>query len=208
MLNTFKLDTAEVSSINPTQQQLSRCTSTDNNRIIPHAQKVTVLQSNALLTGMQRLLVTKKKVTVGFPLSKQWPRSTANSSVGISTSLSSLSAVNCWHRLRPRLATVIMFCLNDIKLACEATHPANRKYMKPHCLFCKISGICLLLLYIFSVYRSLYCCAIFPCHLLQSIFNRYVSSVGRDLRNCTVTTTTKGMTILGSVRIYIAKSHY
>ena len=151
---------------------------------------------------MHRLLVTKKG-RVGFPLSKKRPRSKANFSVGISASLSSLSAVNCWHRLRSRLAPVIMFCLNDIKLACEATHPANRKYMKPHCLFCTISGICLLLLYIFSINRSLYCCAIFPCHLLRSIFKRYVSSVCTHLRNCIVTTTTtKGMTILGSVRIY------
>jgi hypothetical protein len=70
------------------------------------------------------------------------------------------------------------YVLSELYKAGMRSHqPDKSKVMKPLRLFCKISGIYLLLLYIFSANRSLYCCAIFPCHLLGSVCNRYVSCV-------------------------------
>lgn len=56
----------------------------ENNRTISHAQNTAALQPNVFVTGRHRLLVTYNRQSA-FPIAKTLPRSTANSSVSIST---------------------------------------------------------------------------------------------------------------------------
>jgi hypothetical protein len=127
---------------------------------------------------MHRLLVTEKG-TVGFPLSKQQTRAKVNCKL-LSRYQHFTFIPQCSELLAPTetsSGTGDYVLFGRYKAGTRSHQPDKSKVMKPLCLFCKISGICLLLLYIYSVNRSLYYCAIFPCHLLRSVFNRYVISV-------------------------------